>query len=99
MENKKYHLVPEDWLREKCQRAYNDYIFLSDKYMALKEIKDSFPAEEINKSENLDRLKELAHNGLPDECVMDCGEIKFCNYRQGDGNYCKQCSNLKPTHI
>lgn len=43
--------------------------------------------------EEYDELKRLAHNGLPDDCVLEWGEVKFCPNRQGDGGMCKHCSD------
>lgn len=39
-----------------------------------------------------EKMKELAHQGLPDECVNGWDEVKFCEKRNGDGNACKLCS-------
>lgn len=52
--------------------------------------------EEIKSIGSIDlvELKRLAHEGLPDECIDDWQEIKFCNRRNSIGNSCKRCSNL-----
>ena len=43
--------------------------------------------------EELDNLKYRAYAALPEYCIEDKTEIKFCWHRQGDGNMCKQCSD------
>jgi hypothetical protein len=45
--------------------------------------------------EEVNRLKVLAHEGLPNECISGFDEVKFCPIRQGDGNACKHCSDFK----
>ena len=45
--------------------------------------------------DELELIKRLAHEGLPDDCVKDWGEVKFCENRQGDGNRCKHCSHYR----
>ena len=45
---------------------------------------------------SLEELKRLAHEALPDSCVKNWEEVKFCENRQGDGNACKRCSNYLP---
>jgi hypothetical protein len=49
--------------------------------------------EELKKE--LEKIKHLAHEGLPDDCVKGWDEVKFCANRQGDGNACKHCSNYR----
>jgi len=39
----------------------------------------------------LESLKELVKNGLPEECVLGYTEIKFCHHRNSDDARCKQC--------
>jgi len=46
-------------------------------------------------TDELNELKYLAHNGLPDDCVAGWDEVKFCHHRQGDGNMCKHCSDYR----
>jgi len=43
--------------------------------------------------DEIEKMKRLAHEGLPDDCVNEWNDVKFCHYRQGDGNMCKHCSN------
>jgi hypothetical protein len=38
-----------------------------------------------------DELKSKLLDHLPKDCVMGETEVKFCIYRQGDGNECKHC--------
>lgn len=48
--------------------------------------------------DELKNIKYLAHKGLPDECleVEDWGyDVKFCSYRQGEGNMCQSCSHYE----
>ena len=40
----------------------------------------------------IEELKQLTHNSLPDECIKEWDEVKFCEHRQGEGNKCKKCS-------
>lgn len=42
------------------------------------------------KKEN-EELKEALKQYLPEDCVLGYGEPKFCHYRNGDGNKCKNC--------
>ncbi len=44
---------------------------------------------------DIEKLKELAHNGLPDDCIRNWTEVKFCENRQADGGACKHCSNYQ----
>jgi hypothetical protein len=46
-------------------------------------------------ADELEEMKRLAHEGLPDDCVKGWDEVKFCENRQGDGNMCKWCSNYR----
>jgi hypothetical protein len=46
-------------------------------------------------ADELEEMKHLAHEGLPDDCVKGWDEVKFCENRQGDGNACKWCSNYR----
>jgi hypothetical protein len=46
-------------------------------------------------ADELEEMKRLAHEGLPDDCVKGLDEVKFCENRQGDGNMCKWCSNYR----
>lgn len=46
-------------------------------------------------ADELEEMKRLAHEGLPDDCVKGWDEVKFCENRQGDGNACKWCSNYR----
>lgn len=43
---------------------------------------------------HISKMKYDIHNLLPNECLDDC-DIKYCSYRNGDGNACKRCSDLK----
>lgn len=43
----------------------------------------------------LEEMKRLAHEGLPDDCIMQEDNVKFCTIRQGDGGKCKWCSNYQ----
>lgn len=43
----------------------------------------------------LDLMKELAHAGLPNDCIRGWDEVKFCDIRNGDGGQCKWCSNFE----
>lgn len=36
--------------------------------------------------------KEKLKQHLPEDCIQGHGKVKFCTYRQGDGNECKHCS-------
>jgi hypothetical protein len=45
--------------------------------------------------DELEEMKRLAHEGLPEDCIKGWGEVKFCENRQGDGNACKWCSNYR----
>ena len=46
-------------------------------------------------ADELEEMKRLAHEGLPEDCVKGWDEVKFCENRQGDGNACKWCSNYR----
>lgn len=46
-------------------------------------------------ADELEEMRRLAHEGLPDDCVKGWDEVKFCENRQGDGNMCKWCSNYR----
>lgn len=38
------------------------------------------------------QLKDIVKNGgLPKECIAGYQEVKFCPFRQGDGNQCLHC--------
>lgn len=43
----------------------------------------------------LEEMKRLAHEGLPDDCVKGWDEVKFCENMQGNGDACKRCSNYR----
>jgi hypothetical protein len=45
--------------------------------------------------DELEEMKRLAHEGLPEDCIKGWDEVKFCENRQGDGNACKWCSNYR----
>jgi hypothetical protein len=45
--------------------------------------------------DELEEMKRLAHEGLPSDCVAGWDEVKFCHFRQSDGNMCKWCSNYR----
>lgn len=38
-------------------------------------------------SEKEDEIQQY----LPEDCIRGHGEVKFCDFRNGDGNKCKQC--------
>ena len=46
-------------------------------------------------ADELEEMKRLAHERLPNDCVKGWDEVKFCENRQGDGNACKWCSNYR----
>ena len=62
---------------------------------AKKKIKEQSHHPQPISEEELKELKLLAHKGLPGECIAGWDEVKFCPFRQGDGNKCQQCSDLK----
>lgn len=44
--------------------------------------------------EKYDQLKQLVEKGIPEDCVLGCNEVKFCSYRNGEGNQCKHCLDI-----
>ena len=60
---------------------------------ALIELLELFNVSCSVSAEELNELKQLAHNGLPDDCIAGWNEVKFCPHRNGEGNMCKRCSN------
>ncbi len=42
------------------------------------------------KMEN-EKLKSELKQHLPEKCIRDWGEVKFCPIRQGEGGKCKHC--------
>ncbi len=76
---------------------------LSGYVRELKEGKDYLEAtyktaENITKlfasdTDDMEEMKSMTHEGLPNDCIEEWGEVKFCHHRQGHGNKCKQCSN------
>lgn len=63
-------------------------------YHALKRNEISLTLPDVVQYDGLENLKRTAHNALPDDCIRGYGEVKFCDHRNGDGNMCKQCSDL-----
>lgn len=77
---------------------HNRVIFLKELLEEYHEMKQKLLKHSVSGSctdDDLEEMKRLAHQGLPDDCVKGWGEVKFCPNRQGDGNMCKWCSNYR----
>lgn len=51
--------------------------------------------EVLRLKQEVETLKGLAHEGLPKDCIAGEDEVKFCHWRQGEGNKCIHCSHYK----
>lgn len=45
----------------------------------------------MSKRSGQQELEQRIHELLPNDCVENWAEVKFCPLRQGDGGACKQC--------
>jgi hypothetical protein len=40
------------------------------------------------------RLREMIKDGVPHDCAAGYDEVKFCSFRNGQGNMCMKCLNF-----
>lgn len=95
MENKKYHIIPEEWLKEKYNSAKKlsdeggiGALFDDGELSVIEDIQQSFPSEEINKQEQ--------RNVLIDEIISKITQLTFrhCSDHTPYRGACVTCGNV-----
>lgn len=50
--------------------------------------------EEVSELEKENKeIKEVINRLLPENCIKGYENVKFCSYRNGEGNECRQCAD------
>jgi pantothenate synthetase len=86
----------EEILEKHCPSMNNLYLDNQGRNFRdriIKAMEEYASQQTAEKDREIADLKEQLKRHLPEDCVRQWDEVKFCDVRQGDGWQCKRCAN------